>query len=133
MPFEILLAGVAIASANDAATAVAEHLAESEEKFVERMNAEGERMGLTHTVFANPHGLPDAGSKHAGDLGNIVLDDAGAGTLTITANAITLDDGGASVIGRTIVVHANPDDGTAGDAGPGNSGGRIGCGVIQLN
>jgi D-alanyl-D-alanine carboxypeptidase len=50
---------VAIASANDAATAVAEHLAENEDQFVERMNAEGERMGLTHTVFANPHGLPD--------------------------------------------------------------------------
>ena len=59
VPFETLLAAVAIASANDAATAVAERLAESEEKFVERMNAEAERMGLTHTVFANPHGLPD--------------------------------------------------------------------------
>jgi D-alanyl-D-alanine carboxypeptidase len=59
VPFETLLAGVAIASANDAATAVAEYLAESEERFVERMNAEGERMGLVHTVFANSHGLPD--------------------------------------------------------------------------
>jgi D-alanyl-D-alanine carboxypeptidase len=59
VPFETLLAAVAIASANDAATAVAERLADSEEKFVERMNAEAERMGLTHTVFANPHGLPD--------------------------------------------------------------------------
>jgi D-alanyl-D-alanine carboxypeptidase len=59
VPFETLLAGVAIASANDAATAVAEHLAEREERFVDRMNAEGERMGLSHTVFANAHGLPD--------------------------------------------------------------------------
>jgi D-alanyl-D-alanine carboxypeptidase len=59
VPFDTLLAAVAIASANDAATAVAERLAESEEKFVERMNAEAERMGLAHTVFANPHGLPD--------------------------------------------------------------------------
>jgi D-alanyl-D-alanine carboxypeptidase len=59
VPFETLLAAVAIASANDAATAVAERLAESEERFVERMNAEAERLGLTHTVFANPHGLPD--------------------------------------------------------------------------
>jgi D-alanyl-D-alanine carboxypeptidase (penicillin-binding protein 5/6) len=58
--FETLLAAVAIASANDAATAVAEHVAGSEERFVERMNAEAERMGLAHTVFANPHGLPDA-------------------------------------------------------------------------
>jgi D-alanyl-D-alanine carboxypeptidase len=60
VPFETLMAAVAIASANDAATALAERLADSEDQFVERMNAEGERMGLTHTVFANPHGLPDA-------------------------------------------------------------------------
>ena len=60
VPFETLLAAVAIASANDAATAVAERLAESEELFVERMNAEAQRLELTHTVFANPHGLPDA-------------------------------------------------------------------------
>lgn len=59
VPFEVLLASVAVASANDAATAVAEHLAGSEELFVERMNAEARRMGLGHTVFANPHGLPD--------------------------------------------------------------------------
>ncbi len=59
VPFETLMAAVAIASANDAATAVAEHLADSEERFVDRMNVEGERLGLTHTVFANPHGLPD--------------------------------------------------------------------------
>jgi len=59
VPFETLLAGVAVASANDAATAVAEHLAGSEELFVERMNAEAQRLGLAHTVFANPHGLPD--------------------------------------------------------------------------
>lgn len=59
VPFEVLLAGVAIASANDAATALAEHLAGSEELFVERMNAEAERIGLGHTRFANPHGLPD--------------------------------------------------------------------------
>ena len=59
VPFETLLAAVAIASANDAATAVSERLAGNEQKFVERMNAEAERLGLTHTVFANPHGLPD--------------------------------------------------------------------------
>jgi D-alanyl-D-alanine carboxypeptidase len=59
VPFEVLLAGVAVASANDAATAVAEYLAGSEQLFVERMNAEAERMSLVHTRFANPHGLPD--------------------------------------------------------------------------
>jgi D-alanyl-D-alanine carboxypeptidase len=59
VPFEILLAGVAIASANDAATAVAEALAGSEDLFVERMNATAAELGLTHSRFANPHGLTD--------------------------------------------------------------------------
>jgi D-alanyl-D-alanine carboxypeptidase len=54
-----LLEGVAIASANDAATALAEHLAGDEDTFVTRMNAKGRELGLTSTRFANPHGLPD--------------------------------------------------------------------------
>jgi D-alanyl-D-alanine carboxypeptidase len=54
----ILLQGIAIASANDAATAVAEHLAGSEEAFVARMNEQAAELGLTQTHYANPHGLP---------------------------------------------------------------------------
>lgn len=54
-----LLEGVAIASANDAATAVAEHIAGDEAAFVERMNAKARALGLAATRFANPHGLPD--------------------------------------------------------------------------
>jgi D-alanyl-D-alanine carboxypeptidase (penicillin-binding protein 5/6) len=57
--FGTLLEGVAIASANDAATAVAEHLAGSEDAFVEQMNAKARALGLANTRFANPHGLPD--------------------------------------------------------------------------
>lgn len=56
----VLLEGVAIASANDAATAVAEYLAGDEAAFVARMNEAGQTIGLTGTRFANPHGLPDA-------------------------------------------------------------------------
>ena len=59
VPLRILLEGVAIASANDAATAVAEHLAGTEEAFVEQMNARGRALGLVNTHFANAHGLPD--------------------------------------------------------------------------
>lgn len=59
VPLRTALLGVAVASANDAATAVAEHLAGTEEAFVARMNATAGELGLTQTVFANPHGLPD--------------------------------------------------------------------------
>jgi D-alanyl-D-alanine carboxypeptidase len=58
VPFHVLLEGLAVASANDAAVAVAEHVAGSEEAFVERMNAKADALGLRHTRFANPHGLP---------------------------------------------------------------------------
>ena len=62
-PLRTLLEGVAIASANDAATAVAEHLGGTEEAFVAAMNAKGEELGLTHTHFANAHGLPDPAQR----------------------------------------------------------------------
>jgi D-alanyl-D-alanine carboxypeptidase (penicillin-binding protein 5/6) len=54
-----LLEGVGIASANDAASAVAEYLSGDEETFVARMNTKAAELGLTQTRFANPHGLPD--------------------------------------------------------------------------
>jgi len=62
-PLRTLLEGVAIASANDAATAVAEHLGGTEETFVAAMNAKAEELGLTHTHFANAHGLPDPAQR----------------------------------------------------------------------
>jgi D-alanyl-D-alanine carboxypeptidase len=74
VPLRILLEGVAIASANDAATAVAEHLAGDEVNFVARMNAKGLELGLTHTIFANPHGLPDPGQRSsARDLARLTI------------------------------------------------------------
>jgi D-alanyl-D-alanine carboxypeptidase len=63
VPFHTLLEGVAIASANDAATAVAEHLSGDEASFVARMNVKARELGLTGTRFANPHGLPDANQR----------------------------------------------------------------------
>lgn len=51
--------GLILRSANDFATALAERVAGSEEKFAEAMNATAKRLGMTRTVFRNPHGLPD--------------------------------------------------------------------------
>jgi len=63
VPVHTLLEGVAIASANDAATALAEKLGGDEATFVARMNAKAREFGLTGTHFANPHGLPDASQR----------------------------------------------------------------------
>ena len=59
VPVIVLLEGVAIASANDAASALAEHLAGDEATFVGWMNEKAHELGLASTRFANPHGLPD--------------------------------------------------------------------------
>ncbi len=58
---EDLMKAIAIASANDACVAVAEHLAGTEEVFVTLMNKEAERLGLKDTRFTNTNGLPEDG------------------------------------------------------------------------
>jgi Cu-Zn family superoxide dismutase len=75
------------------------------------------------------HGAPDdpATMKHAGDLGNIVVDDAGVGVLEITDADLTLS-GPHSILGRTVVLHADRDDLVTDPAG--NSGARRACGVV---
>jgi D-alanyl-D-alanine carboxypeptidase len=63
VPLRTLLEGVAIASANDAATAVSEHIGGSEESFVVRMNAKAQALGLYSTHYSNAHGLPDPAQR----------------------------------------------------------------------
>jgi D-alanyl-D-alanine carboxypeptidase len=72
VPLRVLMEGVAIASANDAATALAERLSGDEASFVDRMNDKGKQLGLTATRFANPHGLPDPAQRsNARDLAQL--------------------------------------------------------------
>lgn len=61
VPVGDLLRGMIVQSANDAAIALAEAVAGSEEAFVAQMNAQAKRMGLANTAFANPTGFPVSG------------------------------------------------------------------------
>lgn len=54
-----MLLGLMLASGNDAAVAIAEHIAGSTAQFVELMNRRAAELGAVHTHFANPHGLPE--------------------------------------------------------------------------
>jgi D-alanyl-D-alanine carboxypeptidase len=56
-----LLYGLLLPSGNDAAVALAESIAGSQDAFVAMMNARCAQLGCTHTHFMNPHGLPAAG------------------------------------------------------------------------
>ncbi len=55
---DTLLKGIAVASANDACVAMAEHLAGSVEEFVVQMNAKAKQLGMKDTNFVNTNGLP---------------------------------------------------------------------------
>ncbi len=60
-PLGELLEGLLLVSANDAAVAIAEHLAGSVENFALLMTGRARSLGLGHTTFRNPHGLTEAG------------------------------------------------------------------------
>ena len=61
MSVEEMVKAVCVVSANDCAVALGEHLAGSEEAFVERMNRRAAELGMTDTTFKNATGLPAVG------------------------------------------------------------------------
>jgi D-alanyl-D-alanine carboxypeptidase (penicillin-binding protein 5/6) len=67
-----LLRGLIVAAANDAAIALAEGIAGSEEAFVQEMNARAQQHAMTGTRFTNATGLPDPGHySTAADLARL--------------------------------------------------------------
>ena len=72
------------------------------------------------------HGKPE---RHAGDLANLKADSEGNATYAFETKLLTVTSGPNSVVGRAVVIHANPDDYTSQPAG--NSGPRIACGLIR--
>ena len=76
-----ILRGIIIQSGNDASKAIAEHMAGSEAGFAKLMNAEAQKLGMTHTQFVNPTGLPDPAHKSsARDLAILARAIIGGGT-----------------------------------------------------
>ena len=75
-----------------------------------------------------PHGNPDQGDHHGGDMLQLVADANGNARQMSYIDGVTLADGPASIIGRGVIVHAAPDDYKTQPTG--NSGARQACGVI---
>jgi Cu-Zn family superoxide dismutase len=73
------------------------------------------------------HGSPDSSNRHVGDLGNIYADGSGYAYYQRMDRIISLN-GPNSIIGRSVIVHENPDDFTTQPTG--NAGLRQGCGRI---
>lgn len=74
-----------------------------------------------------PHG-PQGAPHHAGDMPSLKADAQGVADARFTLQGVSLGSGTADLSGRSVVVHANPDDYATQPTG--NSGGRIACGVI---
>ena len=68
-----LLKCVIIASANDAAVALAEYVAGSEEGFIVRMNERAKQLGMNNTYFENATGLDDNTTNHLTSARDIAL------------------------------------------------------------
>ena len=68
-----LIKSVVIASANDAAVALAEHTYGSEEAFVRRMNERATELGMTATHFENTNGLDDTAENHVTSARDIAI------------------------------------------------------------
>jgi superoxide dismutase, Cu-Zn family len=75
------------------------------------------------------HGAREASPRHIGDLGNIEAGADGTAHVEFTDPMLKLD-GPNTIIGRGVIVHANPDDFKTQPTG--NAGGRQACGVIGV-
>lgn len=81
----------------------------------------------------NPDGVdhagPDAATRHVGDLGNLEAGEDGSATYDRLDEHVAFS-GRNSIIGRAIIVHADPDD--LASQPTGNAGARVGYGVIGI-
>ena len=90
---------------------------------------DGQSAGDHFNPHSAPHGPPDSDDRHAGDLGNLAADENGAATFDGMSSLLALD-GDHTILGRSVIVHADEDDFTTQPHGA--AGARLACGVIGL-
>jgi Cu-Zn family superoxide dismutase len=88
--------------------------------------------GMSAGGHFNPGGKPHAHhgqvERHAGDMPNLQADAGGVASVSWNSALLSVAAGPASVVGRSVIVHRDPDDYRSQPAG--NSGPRLACGVI---
>jgi len=98
--------------------------------------------GPHYNPFEKKHGGAEDEERHVGDMGNITVDAEGNSKGSLVNTLIKLE-GEYTVVGRSVMVHADPDDCGKGDHSEpgvngktshttGNAGARIACGEIKL-
>jgi Cu-Zn family superoxide dismutase len=92
-----------------------------------------ETMCAHFNPYHKNHGCPGKKERHVGDLGNLITDSYGCARYSTVDNVIKLR-GKANILGRGLIIHADPDD--CGEGGfpdsltTGHAGKRIACAII---
>jgi len=80
---------------------------------------------------SSAHGRAGTPVHHLGDMDNLTSNASGVARVDLRLMGVTLGSGAPNdILGRAVVVHADPDDYSSQPAG--NAGARVGCGVIQI-
>jgi superoxide dismutase, Cu-Zn family len=79
--------------------------------------------------YGKPHGQPGTSERHAGDLPALKAAKDGRAKVDVMLDIVTVSAGPTSVVGRAVIVHADPDDYRTQPTG--NAGARLACGVIR--
>jgi superoxide dismutase, Cu-Zn family len=79
--------------------------------------------------FGKPHGHHASAERHAGDMPSLKSDANGNASATFDLDVITVAPGPASIVGRGLIVHVQPDDYKTQPTG--NAGARSACAVIR--
>lgn len=91
---------------------------------------DGSSAGGHFNPFGKLHGRPDHAEHHGGDMPQLIADAKGVAKLVAYLDELRIGDGEgeSDIVGRSVIVHANPDDFKTQPTG--NSGARQACGVI---
>jgi Cu-Zn family superoxide dismutase len=91
---------------------------------------DGSSAGGHFNPTGEPHGGPHDAKRHAGDMGNVVAGSDGTASLEYVDSRLAFE-GPTSILGRGVIVHANPDDLKTQPTG--DAGGRVACGVVGVS
>jgi Cu-Zn family superoxide dismutase len=91
-------------------------------------SGDGMSAGGHFNPLGKPHGHPGKSDHHAGDMPNLKADGSGVAEAKFHLDGVTVGSGATDIVGKWLIVHANPDDYTSQPVG--NAGGRLACAVI---
>lgn len=92
-------------------------------------SGDGMSAGGHFNPLGKPHAAHTAADRHVGDLPSLKAAKNGRAKLDIELEGLSIGSGPANIVGKGLIIHADPDDFKTQPTG--NAGARIACGVIK--